>query len=274
MTYKSLLCHVPPNAAQAAHVACAASLADDLEALVIGVGAAAVPPFALRSGGAYGAVDNQWLSLLQEQITTALESAHQVFEDRAGARSKAWRAHWVEPARALAEAARAADLIVVAHSADRTDVYTEVDVGQLIMKAGRPVLICPTDQNHLGDGPVLVAWKDSREARRAIADALPLLQRSRDVLVVECSQDSETSAIVARLEDVAAALGRHGVMARTAVLDQTGKASDVILERAAMLGAVLIVAGAYGHTRLGEWAFGGVTRDLLEQNRFFVLLSH
>lgn len=275
MTFRSVLCHVPAAAERTVHLRTAIGLADAFQATVIGIGAAAVPPFALRSGGVYRAIDDQWLSILREQMSAALSEAREHFQATIGERSAIWRSEWLEPTRALAEAARAADLIVASHpTSDRPDTSSEVDVGHLVLKAGRPVLICPPNLEHLGAGPVLVAWKDSREARRAIADALPLLKRSSDVLIVEASQDLDTAAAAARIDDVAAGLGRHGVTARTAVLTQDGPASTAILERAGDLDADLIVAGGYGHTRFGEWAFGGVTSDLLKQDRYFVLLSH
>lgn len=275
MTFKGLLCHVPSQADLAGHVRCAIGLADEFQATIIGLGAAAAPPFALRSGGAYAAVDEQWLSILRERHDEAMASAREIFEAATGDRPKAWSSTWVEPTLALAAAARGADLIVVRRPAPgRPDIYAEVDVAALVMKAGRPILVCPWGGGYLSDAPVLVAWKDSREARRAVADALPLLQRSRDILIVECSFEADADPAMARIGDLAAALARHGVQARTEVLDPHGRAADSILSRAGQLGAELIVAGGYGHTRLGEWAFGGVTRSLLEQERHFVLLSH
>jgi nucleotide-binding universal stress UspA family protein len=275
VSYRGLLCHVPSQANLAGHLRCAVELADKFQATIIGLGAAAVPPFALRSGGAYAAVDNQWLSILREQHNAALDAAREVFETVTGERPKTWRTSWMEPTPALAAAARGADLIVVRRPDPRPpDVYTEVDVGPLVVKAGRPVLVCPSHGSCLSDAPALVAWKDSRESRRAVTDALPLLQRSCDVLIVECSPEADTAPAMGRIHDLASALARHGVRARTEVLAQPPRAAEAILTRAAQLGAELIVAGGYGHTRLGEWAFGGVTRSLLEQDRHFVLLSH
>ncbi|KRB52596.1 universal stress protein [Phenylobacterium sp. Root700] len=275
MTYKSLLCHVQPDADHAEHVRCAASLSDDLNAMVIGLGAAAIPPLAVSAGGAYAGLDGEWLALMGEQIRLNLAGSQKVFEEAIGARSHEWRTQWLEPTPALAQAARSADLIIVRHGGPGRPIpYSDVEVGQLVVSAGRPVLICPPGHDYLGKGPVLVAWKDSRESRRAITDALPLLQRSEDVLIVEVSQDADTSPAAARIEEVAAALARHGVRARGEVLESSGRADEAIMTRAGQLGAELIVAGGYGHTRLGEWAFGGVTRSLLEQERYFILLSH
>ena len=275
MTYKSLLCHVQPDADHAEHIRCAASLSDDLTAMVIGLGAAAIPPLAVSSGGAYPGLDGEWLALMSDQIRLNLAGSQKVFEASVGARLQEWRTQWLEPTPALAQAARSADLIVVRHGGPGRPIpYSDVDVGQLVVRAGRPVLICPPGRDYLGKGPVLVAWKDSRESRRAITDALPLLQRSGDVLVVEASPDEDTGPAAARIEEVTVALARHGVRAHSEVLEQSGRADEAIMKRAGQLGADLIVAGGYGHTRLGEWAFGGVTRNLLEQERHFVLLSH
>lgn len=275
MTYKSLLCHVQPNPDHSEHLRCAATLSDDLGAMTIGLGAEAVPPLAVSGLGAYAGLDGEWLVLVSDQIRLNLEGSRLVFEAAIGARTRQWRTQWLEPTPALAQTARSADLIIVRHGGHgRPNTYSDVDVGQLVVSAGRPVLMCPPGRDYLAKGPVLVAWKDSRESRRAVFDAVPLLRRSQDVLVVEASPDADTSLAATRVEDVAEALKRHGVRARSEVLEQSGRASEAIMTRAAQLGADLIVAGGYGRTRLGEWAFGGVTRDLLQQERFFVLFSH
>lgn len=275
MSYKSLLCHVQPNADHTDHLRCAAHLADDLEAMVIGLGAAAVPPLAVSGAGSYAGLDGEWLALLGNEIRANLEGSRKVFEETIGARPREWLTQWREPTLALAETARGADLLIVRHGGPgRPNTYSDVDIGQLVVSAGRPVLVCPPGRAYLGKSPILVAWKDSRESRRAIIDALPLMQRSGDVLIVEASPDTDTSSAVARIEDVARALARHGVQARSEVVEQQRRASEAIMTRADQLGAELIVAGGYGHTRLGEWAFGGVTRRLLEQDRYFVLFSH
>jgi nucleotide-binding universal stress UspA family protein len=275
MTYKSLLCHAQPYPDHAEHLRCAANLSDDFGSITIGLGAAAIPPLAVSGLGAYAGLDGEWLVLVSDQIRLNLEGSRKVFEEAIGARAREWRTQWLEPTPALAQAARGADLIIVRHGGPgRPDTYSDVDVGQLVVSAGRPVLMCPPGRDYLAKGPVLVAWKDSRESRRALVDALPLLQRSGDVLIVEASPDADTSPAAARVEDVAEALARHGVRARSEVLEHSGRASEAIMTRAGQLGADIIVAGAYGHSRLGEWAFGGVTRNLLAQERYFVLFSH
>ena len=123
---------------------------------------------------------------------------------------------------------------------------------------------------------VLVAWKDTREARRAVADALPLLSRAEEVLVVEAAPEAEERGqALRRADDVAALLAGHGATARGEALEPGGGAvADDLLLAAGRHGADLVVAGGYGHARLREWAFGGVTRDLLARCPVCCLLSH
>jgi nucleotide-binding universal stress UspA family protein len=122
---------------------------------------------------------------------------------------------------------------------------------------------------------VVVAWKDTRESRRALADSLPFLKAAEQVTVVEvCGKDELADARI-RTADVVKYLQRHGVKATAkAVSAPPDRVSAELNIAAQAIGADLIVAGAYGHTRLGEWMFGGVTYDLLHAPERFVLLSH
>jgi nucleotide-binding universal stress UspA family protein len=148
--------------------------------------------------------------------------------------------------------------------------------GALVLQAGRPVLVVPTEADKLDLTCALVAWKDTREARRAVVDALPLLKRAGAVVVAEVCYHSDAAAAKGRLDDVAAHLLRHGVRASTTVCveDTDVRATDQFLDLADQHNAGLIVAGAYGRSRFQEWLFGGFTRELLTQTKRAVLLSH
>jgi nucleotide-binding universal stress UspA family protein len=150
-----------------------------------------------------------------------------------------------------------------------------VDPGDALMQAGRPVLVVPPGVSALDGRRVLVAWKDAREARRAVADALPLMIRAEETLVLEAVQDEDQGEQARRrVDDVAAFLARHGAAARGDVIETRGRAvADDLLLAAERHGADLVVAGGYGHARLREWAFGGVTRDLLARCPKCCLLS-
>jgi Universal stress protein UspA and related nucleotide-binding proteins len=272
MTYQSLLCHVSPTRERNRHLECAAALADEMSAHVIGLGAEMIPPLALSSGGAYiGA--GEWITALQSQIETNLVSSRKAFDEITGARDCEWRQAFCDPRTAIIATARAADLILVRRQ-EVTDTYSELDPSQLLIGAGRPVLLCPPEMSSLPPGPALVAWKETRESRRAVLDALPLLRRAAGVLVVEASPNADLAPERARLADVCAFLERHGVRAGSDVIRREGSSSQALIARAKTYGADLIVAGAYGRTRLSEWVFGGVTRALLAQEQRFVLFSH
>ena len=122
-----------------------------------------------------------------------------------------------------------------------------------------------------------MAWKDTTEARRAIADSLPMLRKAKDVIVAEIpEQGGSRSAAAARVNDVVAWLSRHGISAseRVAEKDEDRDATAQLDGIAADVGAGVIVAGAYGHSRFRELILGGMTQHLITQSARCVLLSH
>ncbi len=116
----------------------------------------------------------------------------------------------------------------------------------------------------------LIAWKDTREARRALRDAIPLLQQAKNVAiaVVHSSPSEKTDAQIA---DLVRYLARHKVSVTQQIANVSNENEGTILLQLAI---DLIVAGAYGRTRLGEWIFGGVTRDLLLNSSICCLFSN
>jgi nucleotide-binding universal stress UspA family protein len=137
------------------------------------------------------------------------------------------------------------------------------------------MLVVPPEVDRLTLGSVVVGWKDTREARRAVVDALPLLQKAKEVTVVEMiANDGDRAAASRRVADVAAWLGRHQVDASHMVPNHRGDAVEQLIRHASDIEADIIVAGAYGHTRMREWIFGGVTRDLVPKSNRCSLLSH
>ena len=176
----------------------------------------------------------------------------------------------------LARQARAADLLLAMSESDSRDVSfsSEFEVSDLIMRSGRPVLLTPPGATGLKLKRALVCWKDSREARRAVADALLFLKASEKVDVVELASERDIEPAQERLADVGDWLNRHGVEANCFASPLTGAESAHLAAIAEDLDADLIVAGAFGHSRLREWAFGGVTRDLLMRSERCTLVSH
>jgi nucleotide-binding universal stress UspA family protein len=176
-----------------------------------------------------------------------------------------WRAQMTAGPKSqyVANEARAADLLVAAVEPGERIISSsaEIEVTDLLMRGGRPILMAPAGAAGLKLARTLVCWKDSREARRAVADALPILKASQAVDVVELVSDHEIEPARSRLADVGDWLASHGVEASCVATPLSGAESAHLA--ANDLEADLIVAGAFGHSRLREWAFGGVTRDLL-----------
>ena len=272
-TYATLLVHAEPGLASSRRVRVAARLARNLDARLIGLGAETFDP-APYSGAFTGFAAGEWVNLVQEQIGKNLVAAEAAVRRAAAGADTDWRSIQDYPHRALVKTAHAADLIVASPRNDR-GAQRSADPGDVVISAGRPVLIVPAGRSHLVGTSVVVAWKDTRECRRALTDALPFLQRAEDVIVLAVVDPDMADAAVFETDDVVANLKRHGVEARALVTSIDHE--DVVeeIERVANLNrADLIVAGAFGHSRLREWVFGGVTHTFLHRPGCFVLLSH
>jgi nucleotide-binding universal stress UspA family protein len=138
----------------------------------------------------------------------------------------------------------------------------------LVMQVGRPVLIVPATADKLKLEQVIIAWKDTRETQRAAFNAVPLLKTAAHVTVVEISTDEELAAARTQIEDVGW-LKWHGVWQRSHASPSIGDDASSLNAIAREKGADVIVAGAYGHSRMREWILGGVTRDLLLRAEHF-----
>ena len=143
----------------------------------------------------------------------------------------------------------------------------------LLLATGVPLLLIADVDVPLRADRVMVAWRDKREANRAITDALPFLQRAKAVRVVSICAPEEADA--EGLAAVAQRLSRHGVAVETAAIPPSRTSVTLDLEAAAeSFAADLIVAGVYSHSRLREWVLGGVTGELMAASTRHLLLSH
>jgi nucleotide-binding universal stress UspA family protein len=272
-TFKTLLVHAEPGLSASHRLEVAGCLARDLGACLIGLGAETFDPLdASAPEGAHFAAG--LLAAQQEQIEKDLVAAEVAFRRDAGGADLEWRTLQDYPHLALTRMSRAADLILVGPHTG-ADTTRSADPADVVMGAGRPVLIVPDHLHRLHGKAVVVAWKDTRECRRALADAMPLLTRAEDVIVHTVCKAGTGDAAMAEIDDVIANLKRHGVAARPLVTATAPAGVAREVERVAELNkADLIVCGAYGHSRLREWAFGGVTAELMRRPGCFVLMSH
>ena len=277
MTYATLMVHLRPGQSNTAVLASARQLADRFGAAVIGI--AATQPMQMDMGDGTTAVGVYALN--RDEIEGEVRALEVEFRKALGAAvpDLRWRSASLLsslPAY-LAREARSADLLLTAIDASSYfDNMRRVDTGDLIMQAGRPVLLVPAATEPRRLERVMVAWKDTRETRRAVVDALPLLRTATQVSLVEIRDGKDgRPECEARLADVVAWLKRHGVAVVECVSSpSSGDDATALFALGQDRGIDLTVAGAYGHSRMREWVLGGVTRDLLVSTDRCSLVSH
>lgn len=276
MSYSAILTHVEVDPKADARLRLAVDLANQFGAALIGVGAEIFEPPA--AAGVVGYVDGATMVAEAQAVQDDLKRTEARFAEAAAAvRGGAeWRCGVGLPSELVVQEARAADLIVCGpRHAESLGFHNQADPGDVLMKSGRPVLVAPEGLERLDASHVLVAWKDTREARRAVVDALPFLKRASRVVVAEAYEQGSEAEARARVADVAAFLARHEVKAAAVVRPPAQNSSAMALFQVAEVqDAGLIVAGGYGHARVREWLFGGVTQELLTAPTRAVLLSH
>jgi nucleotide-binding universal stress UspA family protein len=175
--------------------------------------------------------------------------------------------------RAAATACNTADLVVAAQYHDSIPAASGYSPDELVLGAGRPVLVVPTEGEIAPLGRrVLVAWNGSREASRAAFDCLSLLQPEAEVRIIVVDNPRGNSTLTA----IARALTRHGLEPKPVSLSKREGSSNAgeILNYAAEFKADLLTLGCYGHSRLRETVFGGVTTRILREMKLPVLMAH
>lgn len=175
-------------------------------------------------------------------------------------------------ASALAVQARYADLLVLGQAAGDSLVDRLV-VEEVLLSSGLPLLVVPAAATPRTVGQnVLVAWDGSREAARAVGDAIPLIDAAKAVTVLAVQADSATGS---RSDDIAVRLARHNSQVEVATrAPLNGSVADAILSAATDIGSDVLVMGGYGHSRMRELIMGGVTRSVLAHMTVPVLFSH
>lgn len=184
---------------------------------------------------------------------------------------------WLTSPEAAVLHAHYADLVVLGRAAEAPPDAERAVFSALLLDSGRPVLVMPRGAGWPASlDKVVVAWRPSPEASRALHDALPLLRRARSVeLVMVEPKVGQTAHGELPGADIAEHLTRHGLQVEASSLAREGSSTGgTILRRAREVGAQLVVAGGYGHSRAREQVFGGVTRHLFEQAGMPVLFSH
>jgi nucleotide-binding universal stress UspA family protein len=275
VTYRSLMVHLDLEHSNEAALRITAELAGLFKSQVIGV-AAGFPNAPVHADGMIAA---SVLEADHEQMKQAIDRCENRFRATMNplGHPLQWRSDVANTADFLATQARAADLLIVGRQESDSVLVPgqSLDIGDAVMRAGRPILLVPPGKTRLAPDRILVAWKDTTEARRAVSAALPLLKRAKHVQIVEIvTEGNEEQRAARRVTDVAAWLQRHGVTADATAELSAGNAGSHLDLLAAQRSADIVVAGAYGHSRLREWAFGGVTRHLIHRAGTCAFLMH
>ncbi len=278
MSFKDLLVFVDDSANAAERVDVAARLASAFGAHLTGLHVSDPP--AMRPS-VLAQFPSEVLDMLSSLGREDAAKARALFETRVRAVGDGvateWRAVEGESDELVTLHARYADLAVLGQS-DPDDPAAAADLPErVIMGAGRPVIVVPYAGTFKAMGQrVIVAWNASREATRAVNDALPILERAASVRVLSVNPHGGRAGHgpIAGA-DISLHLARHGVRVEAAMVTATDvRVDDMLLSQAADAGADLIVMGAYGHSRLGEYVLGGATRHILRQITMPVFMSH
>jgi nucleotide-binding universal stress UspA family protein len=278
MSYKTILVHLNDKRRVETVLGPAMHLARRDNAHLIGLHVYATmpaPPLAM----AYGA------QVLGSVVAAERKEAeHIAAAFKAATANQPFVAEWrslkvphVDLASVVMDHGRAADLIVAGQTDPDWDLSPLMDFPErLALESGRPVLVVPYAGRFGEVGRnVVVAWKAGRESARAVFDALPLLLAAENVHILEIKERGDKTPALAPDTSIAATLARHGIKptVRTSVMGDIG-VGDEILSRLADLDADLLVMGAYGHSRMRELVFGGVTRVIARHMTVPTLLSH
>lgn len=282
MALKDILVHLDTTARNATRLEAAARIAARHDAHLTGMHVIDIPSVNYFYGAAMPFVPANPEEIVDRiraearQEAEPLEAAFRDCLNRNGLQGE-WRIVEGNPPAMVALHARYADLCIVGQPNPYEPQDADAVTVTTVMTSGRPVLAIP----FAGDFPVigervLVAWNASREAARALNDALPLLTGAKQVTVLAINPQRGVGGHGdVPAADIALHLARHGLKAEAAhTVAKDISDGEALLSYAADIGADLIIAGAYGHSRARELVFGGVTRTLIAEMTAPVLLSH
>ncbi len=280
MAYRNILVHVDILKAAAGRLDVAVAVAQDHEAHLTGLSLTATSymPTYVAAGLPSDLLQIQRKMALEraEKALAAFEKAAKLATITTESRIEHCIEH--EAAAVVNLHARYADLLIIGQvDPDEPPSGGESFVEDVVLGAGRPVLVVPYIGAPKASGKrVIVAWDASREAARAVTDAMPFLTRAEKVTVLVVNPERGPEGHGEQPgADVAVLLARHGVNTEVHQSESPDiSVGDEILSRVADDGSDLLVMGAYGHTRLRELVLGGATRSILEEMTVPVLMSH
>jgi nucleotide-binding universal stress UspA family protein len=278
MSFKNLLVHIDDGKACALRLEVAFALARELDAHLTGL---YVAPDPYLPGNVRAEVPTNFLSTLQSQLEERLHAAVELYTqkaEKAGISPDCRTAHCAGASipEVVSLHARYADLTLLGQpEPDGPEGVAGPVTESVVLSSGRPALVIP----YIGAGKslgkkVMIAWDAGREAARAVADAMPLLQRAESVSVLAINPRRGDHGPQPGA-DISLHLARHGLKVEAQSLEAEDlSVAEALLSRMADEDVDLLVMGAYGHSRLRELVLGGVTREIFHQMTVPVLMSH
>ena len=257
----------------------ACSLARRYEAHLIGAAAFSavppVPPLAIPYN----------TTVIEEMLRAAQDAENQLKEMfEAASREQPFVSEWVtvrglagDLVGAILEHARSADLIVASQRDPDWELGPVLDFPErLALESGRPVFLVPrSGQARDAFKNIAIAWNGTRESTRAVFDAFPFCAAAENVSILTVTPDGKPLNKGTPGDALAATLARHDIKTtQTRLQTSSAGVSQTLIQEATRMEADLLVMGAYGHSRLREFVFGGATRDLTNDSPVPLLMSH
>lgn len=276
MSYQTIMVHLQLGRPNTSMLRVASELAQSFHSNIIGIACGQ------QTQKLYGQ-GYPLLNILNPEhanLNSEIADAEMLFRDA----FKAWSAGEIEwrssatsmsCATYLASECGSTDLLIT--ESVPTDFYegpNRVTAGEMILQAGRPVIVVPATTSTTRFENILIGWKDVREARRSILDALPLLKLAKRVTLVEITSKEQFPQSSQNIKKIINWLSQHKIYASFENIVSKGDDPAQFIEYANTKAIDLIVAGAYGHSLVSEWMFGGVTNELLRSTNLCSFLSH
>ncbi|MFQ3244955.1 MAG: nucleotide-binding universal stress UspA family protein [Arenicella sp.] len=279
--YKNIIVCVNETDGRDNAIRAAVQLAKKINATLTGV---YVKEISLLSGGAYGMSSygmgsSDMIELIEKRDAEKSSKANRDFQEIVD--DLDYKATWLEvsaqehPLRAMAYS----DLIITNQVAyDPAQGHSNIGfINTLVLETGKPVILIPTQWDEVEFGKrIVIGWDESREAIRAVQDAMPILKQAEQVDTVAVNHKKSDNEVV-DISEISSYLSRHGVANGFHLKETDEKANQpekVLRKFAKKTAADLIVVGGYGHTRLREIILGGTTRHLCKHSTVPVLFSH
>jgi nucleotide-binding universal stress UspA family protein len=280
--FRDLMVHLDNTAEDEVRIAHAEAIAGMCGAHLTGIYTTLLPDYGMVSvGDATGAAISALVEV-EEQARREGAEASKLFSkrfSRLGVPGELRRvdASPGEMVRHVVTEARWSDLFVATcpYRDDAASGWDEI-LETVLFEGGHSVYFVPPGMKPRPRlNRVMIAWSDTRQSARAVAEALPFLRASSDVeiVVVESKHEANASGYVAT--DIAAHLDRHGTKVTIRPVEQEHwSVSEALLEQVLDRSADLVVMGAYGHSRWREWIMGGTTREMLQTSTVPLLMAH